>query len=229
MDSLVFDGSLEIRVSGAGRVLRGAFPLGRTATLRSAGRVRKERFASGGGGRSVSWQSREFEKLQKELSETISSTLDDAAKTLKVEALEDAIEKRNTHLLVGHSYDRAIADTRTGNLTLAFSDDSVRFEAALPDEIDMPSWVRDAVLAVRGGQLRGVSPGFQVSSKGAERLLPEAGNGNPGVFIREILDATVYEYSLVSRPAYAGTTLDARQDQAAAHGGDRPRRSTLWL
>ena len=166
MDSLIFDGQLEIRVSGAGRVLRGAFPLGRTATLRSAGRVRKERFKSGGGGRAVSWQVREFEKLQAELSQVISSSLDDAAKTLKVEALEDAIEKRNTHLLVGHSYDRAIADTKTGNLALAFSDDAVTFEAALAEEVDMPSWVRDAVLAVRGGQLRGVSPGFQVTSKG---------------------------------------------------------------
>ena len=114
MDSLIFDGSLEVRVSGAGRVLRGAFPLGRTATINSAGRVRKERFVGGRGGRSVSWQSREFSKLQDELSQVISSSLDDAAKTLKVEALEDAIEKRNTHLLVGHSYDRAIADTKTG-------------------------------------------------------------------------------------------------------------------
>ena len=172
MDSLIFDGQLEIRVSGAGRVLRGAFPLGRTATLRSAGRVRKERFASGGGGRSVSWQVREFEKLQAELSETISSTLNEAQKTLRVEALEDAIEKRNTHLLIGHDWNRAIADTRTGNLALVFADDSVRFEAALPDEVDMPSWVRDAVLAIRGGQLRGVSPGFQVSSKGAEKIAP---------------------------------------------------------
>ena len=228
MDSLIFDGQLEVRVSGAGRVLRGAFPLGRTATLSSAGRVRKERFASGGGGRAVSWQVREFEKLQAELSETISSTLNEAAKTLRVEALEDAIEKRNTHLLVGHDFNRAIADTKTGNLALVFADDSVRFEAALPDEIDMPSWVRDAVLAVRGGQLRGVSPGFQVSSKGAERLVPEAGNPD-GVFIREILDATVYEYSLVARPAYSGTTLDARQDAVHGEVKQGPGVATLWL
>ena len=83
MDSLIFDGSLEIRVSGAGRVLRGAFPLGRTATLSSAGRVRKERFASGGGGRSVSWQVREFEKLQAELSETIFQHLERGRKDLE--------------------------------------------------------------------------------------------------------------------------------------------------
>ena len=227
MDSLIFDGSLEVRVSGAGRVLRGAFPLGRTATLRSAGRVRKERFASGGGGRAVSWQVQQFEKLQAELSQVISSTLDDAAKTLRVEALEDAIEKRNTHLLVGHSYDRAIADTKTGNLSLAFTDDAVRFEAVLQDEIDMPSWVRDAVLAVRGGQLRGVSPGFQITSKGSERLIPEP--GNPAVLIREITDATIYEYSLVSRPAYSGTSLDARQDAVNGEESHRPGRETLWL
>ena len=175
----------------------------------------------------MSWQVQQFEKLQSELSQVITSTLDDAAKTLKVEALEDAIEKRNTHLLVGHSYDRAIADTKTGNLTLAFSDDSVRFEAALPDEVDMPSWVRDAVLAVRGGQLRGVSPGFQVTNKGAERLLQEV--GNPGVYIREIQDATVYEYSLVARPAYAGTTLDARQDAVHGEVKQGPGVATLWL
>ena len=226
MEHLDYDGALEIRVSGAARILSGSFPLGRLATVASTGRRRKERFARGGGGRSVSWQSREFEKLQKELSETISSTLNEAAKTLRVEALEDAIEKRNTHLLVGHDFNRAIADTRTGNLSLVFADDSVRFEAALPDEIDMPSWVRDAVLAVRGGQLRGVSPGFQVTSKGAERLIAEA--GNPGVFIREVLSATVYEYSLVARPAYSGTSLDARQD--TVHGGEsQPGRATLWL
>ena len=224
---ICYDGRLEIRQRGAARILAGSFPLGRTATVKSGGRVRKERFASGGGGRSVSWQIQEFKKLQDELSQVISSSLDDAAKTLKVEALEDAIEKRNTHLLVGHSYDRAIADTKTGNLTLAFSDDAVRFEAALPDDVDQPSWVRDAVLAIRGGQLRGVSPGFQVTTKGAEKLTPDP--GHPGIFIRELLDVTVYEYSLVSRPAYSGTSVDARHDQAAGHGGDRPRRSTLWL
>ena len=91
----------------------------------------------------------------------------------------------------------------------------------------MPSWVRDAVLAVRGGQLRGVSPGFQVTSKGAERWIAEA--GNPGVFIREVLSATVYEYSLVARPAYSGTSLDARQDAVHGEVKQGPGRATLWL
>ena len=42
----------------------------------------------------------------------------------------------------------------------------------------MPSWVRDAVLAIRGGQLRGVSPGFQVTIQGRGKiaLIPEGGS-----------------------------------------------------
>ena len=50
MDSLIFDGQLEIRQRGAARILAGSFPLGRTATVASKGRARKERFARGGGG-----------------------------------------------------------------------------------------------------------------------------------------------------------------------------------
>ncbi len=225
MEYPVLDGSLEIRARGDGkRVLSGSFPLGRTATVRSSGRVRKERFARGRGGASVSWQVRKFQELQEELSRTISATIDQTRKEMLIEQLEDALEKRNTHLLVGHSYDKAIADMRAGNLTLTFSDDAVAFAADLPDEEAMPSWIRDAVLAVEGGQLRGVSPGFQVPSKGAEKLIPEPGN-TEGVMIREILDSVVYEYSLVSRPAYSGTSVSAREDDPLI----KPRRSRMWL
>ena len=87
---------------------------------------------------------------------------------------------------------------RTGNLALDYSDDAVSIRAALPDAGDAPSWVEDAVLAVKGGQLRGISPGFNVPAKGAERLVPEAGAGDS--LVREITDSVVYEFSLVSRP-----------------------------
>ena len=190
--------------------------------MRSSGRVRKERFKKGNGGSSMSWQFREFQKVQAKLAEDIGSIADDV-----LAELEDSLLKRNTHLLVGHSYDRAIADTITGNLALTYTDDAVKFVATLADEADMPSWVRDAVLGVRGGQIRGVSPGFQVTSKGAERLIPEA--GNPGVFIREIEDAVVYEYSLVSRPAYSETDITARHDAVTDAESTHARGRFLWL
>ena len=110
----------------------------------------------------MSWQVREFQKLLGEMDEVIKSSIDQVRKEILIEQLEDAIEKRNTFLLVGHSYDRAIADMRSGTLAVTHTRNAVEIEATLPDDDKMPSWVRDAVLAVEGKQLRGISPGFNV-------------------------------------------------------------------
>ena len=218
-DLIVFDGAFEIRARGDRRVLSGRFPLGKTATVKSSGRTRKERFKSG----SMSWQVREFEKLQGELADVMKSSIDEARKQILTEQLEDAIEKRNTFLLVGHSYDRAIADMRSGTLAVNHSRNAVTLEAELPADDEMPSWVRDAVLAVKGKQLRGISPGFQVARGGEhlEREDPSAGDS----MVRVIDDAVVFEYSLVARPAYAGTDVDARADSPIVSS----RRRRIWL
>ena len=216
---IILPGALEIRARGRrGHSIRGRFPYGATATVRNVGRARKERFAPD----SMSWQVKEFGKLQAELSDVLSEAVEEACRQILIEQLEDALERRNTHLLIGHSYDRPIADMRSGTLDVKHS--AVEIEARLPEDRDeWPSWVRDAVLAVKGRQLRGISPGFQVTAKGAERLVPEDGPGDS--MVREILDAVVFEYSLVSRPAYASTTVDAR----AAEPGEAPGRRRLWL
>ncbi len=167
----------------------------------------------------MTWQVREFRKLMDEYSKLMEETADQVRREL----LEDALERRNTHLLIGHSYDKAIADMRSGTLAVTHTRATVELEAELPADEDMPSWVRDAVLAVKGGQLRGISPGFQVPAKGGERLVPE--DGNPGVMVREITDAVVFEYSLVARPAYSGTDVDARARDPALTA---PRRR-VWL
>ena len=209
----IFDGAFEIRARGSGRVLSGRFPYNRTATVRSGGRVRKERFKPG----ALSWQVREFDKVQAELGAMVKDTAAGVR-----EALEDQLERRNTFLLSGHDYNRAIADMSSGTLTVKHTAAAVEIEALLPDPDRMPSWVRDAVLAVEGGQLRGISPGFQVPAKDGERMIPEP--GNPGVMIREITDAVAFEYSLVARPAYSGTDVAARADDPGT--GARRR---LWL
>ena len=213
-DYPIFDGRLEVRARGSGRVLTGRFPYNRTATVRGRGRVRKERFAPG----ALAWQVREFEKLQAQAAEAVGKAVD--------EVLADALERRNTFLLIGHSYDRSVADMISGTLAVKHTAAAVEIEAALPDADRMPSWVRDAVLAVEAGQLRGISPGFQVPAKGGERLIPEA--GNPGVMIREIQDAVAFEYSLVARPAYSGTDVAARADDQIGKLGRFGRRR-VWL
>ena len=194
------------------------FPYGRTATRYATGRVRKERFAPG----SLSWQVREFEKLQVEMAELVKSSIDATTKQMRLEALEDALERRNTHFLIGHDYNKSIADMRSGTLTVEHTDDAVRLAASLPDEGAAASWIEDAVKGIRGGQVRGVSPGFKVPAKGGERLVPEDGPG--GSLVRLITDGVAFEYSLVSRPNYAGTIVDTRSMIDSV-----PQRRRLWL
>ena len=102
----------------------------------------------------------------------------------------------------------------SGSLVLEDSATVLRFEAELPK--DPPSWVTDTMRAVEAGLIRGVSPGFRVppasAVANAEELIDEP--GNPGVQIRQINQAVLYEISLVTRPAYVESEIDLRGDFA---------------
>ena len=171
---LAWAGTLEIRQDGERPVMTAKFPLDVVATVNNKGRRRKKVFRQG----SMSWQVKAFQKLQQELADVIASEMDAIAKQGRVVVLEDALEKRNTHLLIGHDYNRAIADMKTGTLEVRETSTHMELEAGLPMPDQQPSWVRDAVLAVKGGQLRGVSPGFQVTEKGSERADTGRRDGN---------------------------------------------------
>ena len=141
-------------------------------------------------------------------------------------AVED--EAREVHLLAGHSYDRPLASKRAGTLKLEDRDDGLRFVAELPEEAAQPTWMRDTVLALQGGLVGGISPGFAVPPASAvpdaEELVPEP--GNPGVQIRVIRQAVLHELSLVTRPAYPETEVDLRADGLDA---GEVRRWRAWL
>ena len=213
-------GELEVRAEADGsRSLSATFPYGKQATIASAGSTRKERFEAG----SLSWQTSQFATLQAEMDAMLRSTVNTFQRQQRLDALDDALEKRNTHMLLGHSFDRAIADMRSGTLAVEHRADAVYLRATLPPAGEAPSWVEDAVRAVRGGQLRGVSPGFSVPpGQGRERLEREVGGPS---MVRVIEDAVAWEYSLVSRPAYSGSTVDARADDPMPP----TRRPRLWL
>ena len=216
---IFFDAELEIRAKGDGRSLRGAFPYNKTATIRDRGRVRKERFKSGAFG----WQIEEFAKLQTELAKVMKDAHAEAVSILK-----EKIERRNVNLLSGHDFNRPLGSMKAGTLKLVDSDDALRFEADLPAENRQPSWMRDAILSVENGLAGGVSPGFRIPPAGtvanAEEIIPEP--GNPGVSIRQINQAVLYELSIVSRPAYAETAVEARDEGPIV----KPqRRRRIWL
>ena len=195
----VWPAELEIRARG--RKLAGSFPYGSTAVVADRGKVRKERIRA----RAFSWQLDEFAKLQGQLADVVKEAED----TARAQLLREELARRNVDLLRGHSFDKPIASMLNGSLRVEDSATALRFEADLP--ANPPSWVEDTVRAVDAGLLRGVSPGFRVPPRAvvpnAEELVEEAGTG---VQIREVRQAVLYELSLVTRPAYPASQVDAR-------------------
>ena len=235
---------VELELRRGGRSISGRFPYNRTATVASRGRVRKERFKSF----AFSFQVKRFRELQTQLARLVGKTFEEVEDALaegvelragagEVSAVLDELERRNIDLLVGHSFDRPLASLIRGTLTVNDTADALTFDAALPPEDEQPAYMKEAVLQLRAKLLRGVSPGFQVppasTVPNAETLTPEP--GNPGVMIRDVSQAVLYEMSLVTRPAYAETSVDVRAADApavAVVGDDLERlkrRARAWL
>ena len=140
-------------------------------------------------------------------------------------AIEDPA--REINLLSGHDFDKPLASKRAGTLEMVDERTGVIFNATLPVEGEQPTWMRDAVLSIKNGLFRGISPGFQVppasAVRKAEELLPEP--GNPAVQIRQIHEAVLIEMSTVTRPAYQETALDVRSEEELVV----PRKVYWWL
>ena len=122
---------------------------------------------------------------------------------------------RRIDLLVGHDFGKPIASRQSGTLEIVDNADGVVFEATLPVEGLAPSWVIDAEKAIANGTMTGLSPGFRVPPRAvvpnAEVLLPEP--GNPGVQIREVREAVLREFSVVTSGVYLDAGVDLRADE----------------
>ena len=220
----IFDAELEIRARGGGsgslfgRFLYSAGPGRGMATISDRGKVRKERI----GPDAFSWQLDAFAKLQKELGRVIEDAVDDA----RLEVLRQALDRRNVHVLGGHSFDRPLGDLKSG-AKIVSTKKAVEFEIDLPPEADQPSYMRDTVRMIRAGLAGGVSPGFRVppasAVRNAETFEPEP--GNPGVQVRVINAAVLHELSIVTRPVYSETEIDVR----AFDNAPVVRRRRVWL
>ena len=113
--------------------------------------------------------------------------------------------EREVSFLYGHDFDNPIASKRAGTLDIIDSAEGVGIEARLPSpELRTPNQ-NQLVSLLRQKLIGGLSPGFRIppaSAVGRQpvSIIPEP--GNPGVNIRRIHDAVLYEISAVQRAAY---------------------------
>ena len=102
-------------------------------------------------------------------------------------------------------------------MVIADSAEAVTFTATLPEEALTPSWVLDVEKAIANGTMVGLSPGFRVppvsAAPNAERLIPEP--GNPAVQIRQISDAVLREFSIVTAGIYDDALVELRAEDLA--------------
>lgn len=181
---------LEVRRAGDGSArLRGRFPYGKRAVLSDGGRTgrpRKEVFAP-------------------------------RAFSYRVEAPDKEI-----HLLVGHDFGQPLASKLTKTLELTDANEALTFNAIITREIAETSFGRDILAMVSAGLAFGISPGFRIPPKRAvpkaeeiteepdDGALDEGGEPQRGAIIRTVLAALLYELSIVTRPAYKESQIEAR-------------------
>lgn len=178
-----------------GRGVRGSVPIGRAATRFDRGRVRKIQFADGAFNHTL------------ELTRT---------------------GERNVHLLHGHDYSKPIGAAyanEPATLRLNATANALEFEQDALPNVPEADVVRELIAA---NLIAGVSPGFRVPPRAAvghdvERELPEP--GNPGVFIREIMEVGLFELSLVASPTFKDSQVDLLTDIERT----RRRRSVVVL
>jgi HK97 family phage prohead protease len=178
-------GDLEVRRSADGSVrLRGRFPYGKTAVLSDGGRngrPRKERI----GPRAFAYRVND--------------------------------PREDIHLLVGHRYDKPLASKLTQTLDLTDTADALTFNATVRPEIMRTSYAADAIAMLLSGLAIGLSPGFRIpperAVKEAEKVEEEPvepDKGMNGAIIRTVLDALLFELSIVTMPAYEEAQVEAR-------------------
>ena len=174
-------GALELRKRASGAMaLRGRFPYGKAAVLSDGGRKGRPR----------------------------KEVIAPRAFAYRVERPEEDI-----HLLVGHSYDRPLASKSAGTLSFTDTDEALIFDAELTPEVQRTTWAQDFLAGFAAGLILGLSPGFRIPPERAVEEAETIEEEDPALglaLIRTIWAALLYEISVVTRPAYPETQIEAR-------------------
>ncbi len=181
-------GQLEVRArKGGSRTISGSFPYNSTATLSDGGR---------NGGRP---------KKERFAPGAFSYSID--------------VSELDINLLVGHDFNRVLASRNGGSLVLRDSKEALFFEATLPAEVAETTHAKDALALLGAGLIPGISIGFRIPPPSAVKepeTIEEEDPSQGRALIRTVHQALLAEISLVTRPAYDETTIEARCWQPTA-------------
>ncbi|MBZ0127978.1 MAG: HK97 family phage prohead protease [Rhodobacteraceae bacterium] len=142
---------------------------------------------------------------------------------------------QEVHLLVGHSFDRALASRGAGSLVLEDTPKALVFNATIAAAMMEVGYVRDALAGLAAGLIVGISPGFRIPPQQTVPDAEEVTEEDPSegrALIRTIREAILFEISLVARPAYSETEIEARNwntaQQPAQVGSGLHRTLNRW-
>jgi HK97 family phage prohead protease len=126
-------------------------------------------------------------------------------------AFANTLQRQDIMLLWQHQPEVPLARTGAGNLELRTSDNGLEWLATPPDT----TAARDARALVESGVVDRMSFGFTVPAGGDTLTWDE----EAGMHVRTIHDLRLWEVSLVTWPAYDGTSASLRARHAALAAG----------
>lgn len=125
------------------------------------------------------------------------------------------------HLLAGHDFNRPLASRSSGTLLLAEVDTGLEVEARITPAISKTTHGSDTLALINEGLSIGLSPGFRVADPDREERIMQRDDGS---ILRTILQADLFEISIVTMPAYPRAQVEAR---CWTPSPERPRKRML--
>jgi uncharacterized protein len=128
-------------------------------------------------------------------------------------------EGQDVRALVNHDPNLLLGRTASGTLRLAEDKKGLRYEIDMPDI----SYARDAVVSLERRDMTGSSFAFSIA-EGGDNWRNEGDQ-----VIRELLDADLFDVSVVTYPAYPATTSEAtRRSLEQLKKPERKEKPNQW-
>lgn len=150
--------------------------------------------------------------------DALSQDLGGFREIIKPEAVDRTLrEALDVRALVDHDSGKVIGRTRAGTLSLRKDKKGLRIEI---DPADTTAG-RDVLESVRRGDISGMSFAF--------RTLTDEWRQEDGETIRDVVDMTISEVSVVSFPAYTQTSVEVAQRSLQAFQQTQTGSRVAWL